>query len=156
MTTIYSMHNIGIFLHDHIIFSFIHRLNMELDLLKFIWAPAILTGRDPATPFSRRIWAHIRGRYWSAKIDDIFDPLASSVSRASRQILLDCCACRQRACVGTGSWIWFFPSRIPRIRCQKNSGSAAKNLSNLSQKIVSKLSAGSGSWLFSPLNFNTI
>jgi hypothetical protein len=48
----YSKHNIGtgrISVHNHIIFSFIHRLNIELDLLKFIWAPAVLIGRDPTT-----------------------------------------------------------------------------------------------------------
>jgi hypothetical protein len=31
------------------------------------WVPA---GRNPPSP-STRIWAHMRGRYWSAKIDDI-------------------------------------------------------------------------------------
>jgi len=39
---------------------------------KFIWASCVqlyLFGWDPATP--PRIWAHIRGRYWLAKIDDI-------------------------------------------------------------------------------------
>ncbi len=30
----------------------------------------VLMGWDPATP-PPRIWTHIRGRYWSAKIDDI-------------------------------------------------------------------------------------
>ncbi len=46
---------------------------------KFIWAPchvmwtAVLIGWDPTTltPPSSRIWTLIRGRYWSAKIDDI-------------------------------------------------------------------------------------
>ena len=49
---------------------------MELDP-KFIWAPCAvhscthwLRTRNSTTP-SPRIWAHIRGRYWSAKIDDI-------------------------------------------------------------------------------------
>jgi hypothetical protein len=35
---------------------------------------AVLIVRDPAhppPPASPRFWAHIRGRYWSAKIDDI-------------------------------------------------------------------------------------
>jgi hypothetical protein len=33
---------------------------------------AVLIGRDPATPLlSMHIWAHIKGRYWSAKIEDI-------------------------------------------------------------------------------------
>ncbi len=52
-----------------------HRLNMKLDLqslfgLLFI---AVLIGWDPATPPLPRIWAHIRGRYWSAKIEDLAD-----------------------------------------------------------------------------------
>jgi hypothetical protein len=41
---------------------------------KFIWTPVYSSTHwllDPATPPSRRIWAHIRGRYWSAKIDEI-------------------------------------------------------------------------------------
>ncbi len=47
-----------------------HRLNMELNLQSWIGllCKAVLIGWDPATPPSRRIWAHIRGRYWSAKI----------------------------------------------------------------------------------------
>ncbi len=51
------------------------RLNMELDLQKFIWAPCAQLYSSAETPQlpppSPRIWAHIRGRYWSAKIDDI-------------------------------------------------------------------------------------
>ncbi len=42
--------------------------------LKFIWAPCAqlysLAETPQLHPFPR-IWAHIRGRYWSAKIDDI-------------------------------------------------------------------------------------
>ncbi len=37
-----------------------HKLNMKLDLYVHSW--------DPATP---SVWDLIRGRYWSAKIDDI-------------------------------------------------------------------------------------
>ncbi len=53
-----------------------HRLNMELDLQSLFglhvhscthW----LRPRTPP-PSTPRSWAHIRGRYWSAKIDDIF------------------------------------------------------------------------------------
>ncbi len=47
----------------------IHRLNMELDLHVHScthW----LRPRNPPPPIPR-IWAHIRGRYWSAKTDDI-------------------------------------------------------------------------------------
>ncbi len=32
---------------------------------------AVLIGWDTATPPSPRLWAHVRGCYWSAKIDDI-------------------------------------------------------------------------------------
>ncbi len=52
----------------------IHRLNMELDLQSLfgLLCAAVLIGWDPATPPPRIcIWAQIRGRYWSAKIDDI-------------------------------------------------------------------------------------
>jgi hypothetical protein len=47
-----------------------HMLNMELDLQSLfgLLCTAVLT---PRLPPSLRIWAHIRGRYWSAKIDDI-------------------------------------------------------------------------------------
>jgi hypothetical protein len=47
---------------------------MELDLQSLIglqlnssthWQP-------PTPPSSPRIWAHMRGQYWSAKVDDIF------------------------------------------------------------------------------------
>ncbi len=51
-----------------------HRSNMELDLQSFfgLLCTTVLIGRDPATPPPPlRIWAHIRVRYWSAKIDDI-------------------------------------------------------------------------------------
>jgi hypothetical protein len=38
-----------------------------------------LRPRNPPPPLSR-IWAHMRGRYWSAKIDDrsLCDPLPAS------------------------------------------------------------------------------
>ncbi len=53
-----------------------HRLNMELDLLSLfgLQCTAILIGWDPVTPpppHPPQIWAHMQGRYWSAKIDDI-------------------------------------------------------------------------------------
>jgi hypothetical protein len=49
-----------------------HRFNMELDLQSLfgLLCTAVLIGRDPAT--SLRFWAHIRGRHWSANIDDIY------------------------------------------------------------------------------------
>jgi hypothetical protein len=52
-------------------------LNMELDLQSTVYlgsmCTAVLIGIDPATPPppSSRIWAHIRGLYLTAKIDDI-------------------------------------------------------------------------------------
>jgi hypothetical protein len=54
-------------------FSYIHRLNMELDLQSLfgLLCRAILIGCNPASPALPRIWAHIRERYWSSKIDDI-------------------------------------------------------------------------------------
>ncbi len=50
-----------------------YRLNIELDLqsLFVLLCTAVLIGCVPATPHYPRIWVHIRGRYWSAKIDDI-------------------------------------------------------------------------------------
>jgi hypothetical protein len=44
------------------------RLNMELDLQKFIWAPVYscthwLRPGNPPPPPPPRIWAHTRGRY---------------------------------------------------------------------------------------------
>ncbi len=55
------------------------RLNMQLiESPKFIWAPcaqlyslAETETTQPPPPSSSRIWAHIRGRYWSAKVDDV-------------------------------------------------------------------------------------
>jgi hypothetical protein len=42
---------------------------------KFIWAHEYSCTRSlaetPQLPPPPRMWAHIRGRYWSAKIDDI-------------------------------------------------------------------------------------
>ncbi len=39
---------------------------------KFIWAPCEqLYSLAETPPSPSRIWAHIRGRYWSAKVDDI-------------------------------------------------------------------------------------
>jgi hypothetical protein len=52
-----------------------HRSNMELDLKSLFglhvhsctWYSLAETPQHPPP----RIWAHIRGRYWSAKVDDI-------------------------------------------------------------------------------------
>ncbi len=53
-----------------------HRLNVELDLQSLFGLHAHsfthwLRPRNTPPPPSPRIWAHIRGRSWSAKIDDI-------------------------------------------------------------------------------------
>ncbi len=50
--------------------TYIHRLNMELDLQSFFGLHVHSKAETPQTP-PPRIWAQIRGRYWSAKIDDI-------------------------------------------------------------------------------------
>ncbi len=48
------------------------RLNMEVNLQSFFWAVQLHSlAETPQLPPSPRIWAHIRGRYWSSKIDDI-------------------------------------------------------------------------------------
>jgi hypothetical protein len=44
---------------------------MELNLQSLFGLPVLLIGWDPATSPLPRIRAHIRGRYWSATIDDI-------------------------------------------------------------------------------------
>jgi hypothetical protein len=46
---------------------FNHKLKIELDLQSLFGLLCITT----ETPPPSRIWAQIRGRYWSAKIDDI-------------------------------------------------------------------------------------
>ncbi len=48
-----------------------HRLNMESDLQSLfgLLCTAVLIDWDPAIPPPPRIWAHIRGRYWSASQD---------------------------------------------------------------------------------------
>jgi hypothetical protein len=50
-----------------------HSLNMELDLQSLfgLHVHNCIHWLRPHKPPSPRIWAHIRGRYWSAKIDDI-------------------------------------------------------------------------------------
>jgi hypothetical protein len=53
----------------------IHRLNMELDLQSLfglLCTAALIDWLRPYNAPPLRIWAHIRGRYWSAEIDDIF------------------------------------------------------------------------------------
>jgi hypothetical protein len=56
---------------------FMHMLNMELDLQNLFWLRVLYRGlysmaETPQLPPSPHIWTHIRGRYWSAKIDDIY------------------------------------------------------------------------------------
>jgi hypothetical protein len=53
-----------------------HRLYVELDLqslfgLHVLYSLAETPQATTHSSPSRRIWAHIRGRYWSAQIDDI-------------------------------------------------------------------------------------
>jgi hypothetical protein len=47
-----------------------HRLNMELDLQSSC-VQLYSMAETPQLPPSSRIWAHIQGRYWSAKMDHI-------------------------------------------------------------------------------------
>jgi hypothetical protein len=50
-----------------------HRLNIELEL-QSLFGPHVLDFTHwlrPRNPPPPHIWAPIRGRYWSAKIDDI-------------------------------------------------------------------------------------
>jgi hypothetical protein len=46
---------------------------MELDLQSLfgLLCTAAIIGWDPATPPPPRIWAFVRRRFWSARIDDI-------------------------------------------------------------------------------------
>jgi hypothetical protein len=49
------------------------RLNLELDLKIYLGSCVLRysLAETPRLPPSLHIWAHIRGRYWSAKTDDI-------------------------------------------------------------------------------------
>ncbi len=49
----------------------IHRLNMEFILAPCAQLHSLAKTPQPPPPPIPRIWAYIRGRYWSAKIDDI-------------------------------------------------------------------------------------
>jgi hypothetical protein len=57
-------------------FTLLRRLNMEFDL-QTLFGLHVHSCTELTTHWLRprnpppRIWAHIRGRYWSAKIDDI-------------------------------------------------------------------------------------
>jgi hypothetical protein len=51
-----------------------HRLIMKLDLQSLfgpLCTAVLMVAETPQLPTSPRIWAHLRGRYWSAKRDDI-------------------------------------------------------------------------------------
>jgi hypothetical protein len=51
---------------------------MEVNLQSFFWAVQLHSlAETPQLPPSPRIWAHIRGRYWSAKIDEISTSLSN-------------------------------------------------------------------------------
>jgi hypothetical protein len=63
-------------LDGYIFVRLTHSLNMELDLKSLFGlqppcAQLYSLAETPQLPPSPRIWAHKRGRYWSAKIDDI-------------------------------------------------------------------------------------
>ncbi len=55
--------------------GFYHRFNVELDLqskgLLGLHVHSCTLAETPQPPPLLRIWTHIRGRYWSAKIDDL-------------------------------------------------------------------------------------
>jgi hypothetical protein len=80
--------------------SSLHRLNMEVDLQSCFGSMSRdvhscthwLRLRNSPPPPSPHIWAHIRGRYWSTKIDDIslWTP-ASPVSKLSPFLSLPVC-----------------------------------------------------------------
>jgi hypothetical protein len=61
------------------------RLNMELYLQSLLYLGSCVYScihwlRPRCCPPSPRIWVHIRGRYWSAKIEEIFcNPLICTV-----------------------------------------------------------------------------
>ncbi len=63
--------------HSHILIQREYRLNMEVDLqslfgLHIPWCAQLYSlAETPQLPSSPRIRTRIRGRYWSAKIDDI-------------------------------------------------------------------------------------
>jgi hypothetical protein len=48
-----------------------HRLTMELDIQSLFGLHSLHWLRPRKSPPSSRIWAQIRGRYWSAKVVDI-------------------------------------------------------------------------------------
>jgi hypothetical protein len=70
-----SINNTGGFITG----TYLHRLNMEVDLQSLFGLHVIVTGcaqlyslaEAPQPPVSPRIGTRLRGRYWSAKIDDI-------------------------------------------------------------------------------------
>jgi hypothetical protein len=57
----------------YIVHAFDHRLNMELDRQSLfgLHVHSCTHWLKPPTPLTPHIWAHIRGFYWSAMIDDI-------------------------------------------------------------------------------------
>ncbi len=61
-------------IHSSMALPYCHRLNMESDLQSLLGS-SVYSGSHWAKPRNSspppRIWAHIGGRYWSAKIDNI-------------------------------------------------------------------------------------
>jgi hypothetical protein len=67
---------VGTILHSSIFLSNSHRLNMESDFQSLFGIHVQCSCTNwlrPRNPPPPRNWAHLRGRYWSAKIDDISD-----------------------------------------------------------------------------------
>ncbi len=91
-----------------------HRLNVELNL-QSLFGPlctAALIGWDPATHPSPRIWAHIRGRSWSAKIDDIFLwPPADNIRYSTVQKAWRACLRINITCFHCGTVTFWYGSR---------------------------------------------
>ncbi len=69
---------------------------MEFRSTKFIWAlctQLYSLAETPQLPPPPRIWAHIRGRYWSAKLDgmaSLCDPMLEHTFKTSLKITHTC------------------------------------------------------------------
>ncbi len=88
----------------------------------FIWALCCTHWLRPRNSPYPRIWAHIRGRYWSAKIDDIslWPPYVLEWSRhhASNEVILNLIDKNSERCQA-----WDFCLRVifKTIKCSANS-----------------------------------
>ncbi len=80
---------------------------------KFIWAPCAQLyslSETPQPPPSARIWAHIRGRYWSAKIDDICLWAPGTVACTVNYVC-------NGTCLLDSKLVWFCSCSSCRTRC---------------------------------------